>query len=116
MRILVLLSFLFAATAVQSAECLSVKNDDFEIISNDHGITTIEWTAEVQNQCEAPYDGRLMIDFVDANEEVLHETLEVVILQQNASQQVSKRVSMPADRHDDVETTRVVIKERERPI
>ncbi len=115
MRVFIYLSFLLSTATTQAAECLSVKNDDFKTISSDHGIATLEWMADVRNHCEMPYDGRLMIDFVDADDQVLHETLVVVILQQNGSEQVSKRVTLPADSHDAIDTTRVTIKERERP-
>lgn len=116
MRVFIYLSFLLSTVTAQAAECLAVKNKDFKTITNNHGVATLEWRADVRNNCEAPYDGRLMIDFVGSEGQVLQETLLIVILQQNASEQVSKQVALPAESYAALDATRVTIEERERPI
>lgn len=109
-----LIASLWLVTA-PAAECLEVRNSQVEEIRTDYEMTTVEWTADVRNTCEASYDGTFTVKLLDKQGSVLHETLEVMILQKNASKPASKRITLPAESYKALDSIQVDIRERERP-
>lgn len=98
-----------------AAECLEVRDSQIEEIRTDYEMTTVEWTAMIKNTCNAAYDGTFTVKLLDEQGAVLHETLEVMILQKNASKPATKRITLPAERYKALDSIRVDIRERERP-
>ncbi len=118
MRWLLALALLWSASAVQAEEaesCLDVSENNVEELNTEYGMTTAEWTAHIDNNCDAAYDGTLTVKFVDEEGEVLHEALEVVILEQRASQDARRRITLPADSFKKLARIQVDVKERKRP-
>jgi len=98
-----------------AAECLEVRDNQVEEIRTDYEMTTVEWTATIKNTCNAAYDGTFTVKLVDEQGTVLHETLEVRILQKNASEPAAKRITLPAESYQAMDSIQVDIRERERP-
>ncbi|MCS3903248.1 hypothetical protein J2T55_001268 [Methylohalomonas lacus] len=118
MRWLLTLALLWSASAVQAEDassCLDVSENNVEELNTEYGMTTAEWTAHIDNSCDAAYDGTLTVKFVDEEGEVLHEALEVVILEQRASQDARRRITLPADSFKKLARIQVDVKERKRP-
>lgn len=113
--IILLILGLVATTGARAGECISVSDNKLDEIRTEYGMTTVEWSAEARNHCDAAYDGTLTINFLDTDGTVLHEVLEIIILQNNATEQTSKRVTLPADSYKAVDDVQVDVRERERP-
>lgn len=115
LRSLVLLATGLGAASAPAAECITVSDNNIEEIRADYGMTTVEWSAEVRNQCDAAYDGTLTVRLLDSDGAVLHEALEIIILQNNASKRASKRITLPSENYKALNDIDVDIRERERP-
>jgi len=113
--LLIVLMGLAAVQGVGAADCLEVGDSNLEEIDSGYGTTLLEWSAEVRNHCDTPYDGTLTIRFLGEDEEVLHEVPEIIILQQNARQQTSKQITLPNENYKALDRIEVDIRERERP-
>lgn len=109
-----LMSSLWLVTA-PAAECLEVRNSQVEEIQTEYEMTTVEWTADIMNTCNASYDGTFTVKLLNQQGSVLHETLEVMILQKNASEPAAKRITLPADSYKAMDSIEIDIRERERP-
>ena len=99
-----------------AAACLEVSDNDIQEITTEYGITTLEWTAQVHNRCDAPYDGTLTVQFRDADGDMLHEALDVVVVQHGDYTGVRRRINMPRKHFRDIDTVDVAVTERERPL
>lgn len=115
MRWLLVLAGSFWAASAPAAECLTVSENNLEEIRNEYGMATVEWSAEVSNSCDASYDGTLTVQLLDSDGEALHEALEIIILQNNASERTTKRITLPVESYKAVADISVDIRERERP-
>lgn len=115
MRWLLVLAGSFWAVSAPAAECLTVSDNNLEEIRNEYGMATVEWSAEVSNSCDASYDGTLTVQLLDSDGEALHEALEIIILQNNASERTTKRITLPVESYEAVADISVDIRERERP-
>ena len=113
--ILMVLLGLVALSGAQAGECLSVSDNALEELRTEYGMTTVEWSAMVSNSCDASYDGTLTVQLVDSEGGVLHESLEVIILKQNASEQASRRITLPEENYRALDDIKVEIRERKRP-
>jgi len=98
-----------------AAECLSVNHNDLTAVRAEYGLVTADWSATVENQCDAPYDGTLKVAFLDKDEEALLSVTKIVTLRARESMDTGKTVSIPAESVDDVDQIHVEIRELERP-
>ncbi len=103
------------AYAEQTNECIAVSENNVKELRSEYGMTTVEWSAHINNDCDDSYDGTLTVRFLDENDEVLHESLEIVILDQRASEDASRRITLPAEDYDRLVRIDVTIEERKRP-
>ena len=115
MRWIVIFLLSLVALGARAEKCLSVSDNALEEIRTEYGMTTVEWSAVVRNSCDASYDGTLTVRLLDDAGEVLHEALEIIILEHNATEQASKRITLPEDNYRALDNIRVEIRERERP-
>ncbi len=113
--IMILIASLGTAVSVPAAECLDVSDNQVEEMRTEYGMSTIEWSAEVRNECDVEYDGTLTVRLLDSEGEVLHEALEIIILQNNSTKSASKRITLPAENYEALDEISVGIRERERP-
>lgn len=113
----ILLSLLNILTIglADAAECLSVSRNDLSELHTEYGLVTADWSATVENQCDAPYDGTLKVAFLDEDEEALLSVTKIVTLRPRETVDTGKTVSIPAESVDDVDQIHVEIRELERP-
>lgn len=116
MRYLILLVMGLMARPALAADCIAVDASEIEKKRTEYGMTTAEWRASVTNNCDEAYDATITLHFLDQEGEVLHETLEIVILENNASEDTAIDVTLPAERYKRIAKTRIQIRERKRPI
>ncbi|MEX0951306.1 MAG: hypothetical protein WDZ86_03390, partial [Gammaproteobacteria bacterium] len=62
------------------------------------------------------YDGTLTVKFKNKAGEVVHETLEVIVIQSEGTEQAKRSISIPESRYQEVDQVDVAIRERQRPI
>lgn len=103
------------AYAKQSEPCIAVSENNVKELRSEYGMTTVEWSAHVNNVCDDSYDGTLTVRFLDEKGEVLHESLEIVILEQRASENTSRRITLPAEDYGKFARIDVTVEERKRP-
>lgn len=115
MRYLFLVIVSSLALPLAAADCIAVNDSKLKELRTEYGMTTVEWQARVVNQCDDSYDATITIRFLDEDGEVLHETLEIMILQRNGSQDTTRNVTLPAERYQKIAETKVEIRERARP-
>lgn len=108
--------FLFSVTAFAEADCLRVENNQVEVVETEFGITTVEWTAQIENDCEHPYDGTLTVEFRNKSGDIVHETMEVDIIESQGSETTNRSINIPESRYLEVDQVDVAVRERERPI
>lgn len=112
-----LIPLLWAGTAAASgnAECVSVTRTEWEPRQTELGTTTVEWSAELSNECEGSYNATLAVLFTDGEGEVLHRTVAIVIVPHEGTRTAEKTEYIPANRFPEVEAVEVEITERRRP-
>jgi len=98
------------------AACLEVIEQSLEEKNTDYGLITVEWSAQIHNQCNTPYDANLKIIFLGRNEKILHTAMDVVILQAGESTMAKRIVNIPIDKYSDIKHTMTDVNERERPL
>ena len=98
------------------ADCLEVKEKSLQERQVDYGLVTAEWSAQVLNKCESPYDGTIRIRLLDSDDKVLQATTDIVILQANEKKESRRSITIPAEGISDVDRIEVEIEERERPL
>ncbi len=106
---------LLASAAAAAAECLFVQDNSMEEKETRYGITTAEWTADVRNDCDAPYDGTMTVKFKDADGRVLYKAVQIVAVRGGSRENARRRVNIPADKFKAIDTIDVAMEERERP-
>lgn len=115
MRWLTVLLGCLAVSGAQAEDCITVSDSHIEELETRYEMTTLEWQARINNDCDSAYDGTLTVRFLDEDGEVLHETLEIVILQNRGSENTNRRVTIPAGTYKRVAEIEVDIRERKRP-
>lgn len=103
------------ATATHAGDCLAVRDNNIEKERTEHGITIAQWSAQIENACDESYDGTLTVQFLDDQGEVLHEALEVVIIESRGSMDTQRRINIPSDRYNKITRIKIDIRERKRP-
>lgn len=110
---------LFMALAVIStqtaAECLKIGQSGIDVGSDRMDIVTADWTAEVVNDCDVPYDGILQVRVFTAGGSVPREAVDFIVLQPGEQQVRQGTIDLATDGQSKVEKTDFTIEERERP-
>ncbi|MEX2524589.1 MAG: hypothetical protein WD750_06500 [Gammaproteobacteria bacterium] len=106
---------LLALAVAVPAECLQVEGNSVDEKSTRYGITTAEWTADVRNDCDAPYDANLTVMFKDVDGRVLHKAVQFVAIRGGNRENTSRRINIPEDQFQAIDTIEVATEERERP-
>lgn len=112
---LLLLPALLWMAPIRADDCLAIHDNNIREESTESGITIAEWSARVENVCDDSYDGTLTVQFLDDQGEVMHETLEIVIIEGRGSTDTRKRVNIPSDRYNRIARIKIDIRERKRP-
>lgn len=115
MRYVIVLALSLTASQVTGAECIAISDSEVEEVRTEYGMTTAEWRASITNSCDEPYDATITLHFIDQEGEVLHETLEVVIMDNNGQEDTVRNVTLPTERYRQVARTQVQVRERKRP-
>jgi len=105
----------FIAAAAASAECLQVEGNSLDEKETRYGITTAEWMADVRNDCDAPYDANLTVIFRDVDGHVLHKAVQFVAVRGGNKESTRRRINIPADQFQAIDSIEVTAEERERP-
>lgn len=106
---------MFAVAAVASAECLRVEGNSVDEKTTRYGITTAEWSADVRNDCDAPYDANLTVMFKDVDGRVLQKAVQFVAVDGGNKENTRRRINIPEDQFQAIDTIEVTTEERERP-
>lgn len=106
---------IFAVAAAATAECLRVEGNSVDEKNTDYGITTAEWTADVRNDCDAPYDANLTVTFKDADGQVLHKAVQFVAVRGGNQENTRRSINIPEDQFQAIDTIEVTTEERKRP-
>jgi hypothetical protein len=116
LRTVALLVGLLCSSGLLAGECIDVQNSEIKELGTEYGITTAEWIADIRNHCDEPYDATLTIKFLDDDGAVVHESLEVVIIESRGMNKTRHAMSIPKDQYSAIQRTEVTIEERARPI
>jgi hypothetical protein len=114
--IALLVGVLCGQAAMAAAECIEVQDSQIEELETDYGITSAEWMADIHNHCDEPHDATLTIKFLDDDGDVVHESLEVVIVESRGIEKARHPLAIPDDRFAAIKQIKVDIEERARPI
>lgn len=113
---MILLGLCLNWSALAQSSCLSVTSNEWSKKGTEFGITYIEWEAELTNECETGYDADLSIQFVDADGEVLYESLDLITVSRGSSTKTRREFNLPTKDYERLEDILVIIQgERERP-
>jgi len=106
---------LAVAAAPAASDCLRVQDNSVQEKTTRYGITTADWTADVRNDCDVPYDGTMTVRFRDADGRVLYKAVQVIVVRGGDRQNARRRINIPADNFKAIDTIDVAVEERERP-
>ncbi len=116
MKRLFILLALAGPTGAVAADCLAVSQARFEPQEPDVGGFAVEWSARIENRCNAAFDADISIHFRDAAGERLYEVRDRATLSFRETRDVGKRVYIPSDYSDVIEAIDIRLDERERPL
>lgn len=116
LRAATLLVGIFCSPVLLAGECIEVTNNEITALDTEYGITTAEWLADIRNHCDDPYDATLTIKLLDADDNVVHESLEIVIVESRGIDKARQTMSIPEDHFQSVDRVEVSVEERARPI
>lgn len=116
MRLSFLICGLLWSTLLFAGNCIDVKQSELRELDTEFGITTVEWLADIRNHCDDPYDATLTIKLVDEDGSVVHETLEIVIIESRGIETTHLSMSIPEDRYELFKEIDIDIEERVRPL
>jgi hypothetical protein len=107
----------FIASINAAERCLETTSDlDVTIERSYPGLLTANWSIEINNRCDSPYDGTLRVQFLTDGSAVPHETVDFIILQARESREAAGSVNLPVEDLSEISRTEVRITERERPL
>jgi hypothetical protein len=107
----------FIASINAAERCLETTSDlDVTIERSYPGLLTANWSIEINNRCDSPYDGTLRVQFFTDGSAVSHEAVDFVILQARESREAAGSVNLPVEDLSEISRTEVRITERERPL
>lgn len=115
MRYLLLLVLSLAVSQATAADCIAISDSNVEEVRTEYGMTTAEWRAKITNNCDDPYDATITLHFIGQEGEIIHETLEIVIMENNGEEDTVRNITLPSERYQQITETRVKIRERKRP-
>lgn len=99
-----------------AAECLKIDQSGVDVGSSDRpDLVTADWTAEVVNDCDVPYDGILQVQVFVAGGSVPREAVDFIVLQPGENQVRRGTINLAGDGRGEIEKTDFSIEERERP-
>lgn len=112
----VLAALLSAAGAATADPCISISSNGYEAGGTDLGVATVQWRAELTNQCNASYDADLEIRFVDGDSKVVYQSRDLISVPRHGSAAAHREFNIPAPDFERVQDVLVkVVAERERP-
>lgn len=105
---------LWMLSPLAGAQCIEVKERDFALSTNEIGSATVEWQAELENQCRKTLDADLKIRLLDRNEQPVYELLDKTTFEMQETRKVGKEVYIPSRIVDEVNGFVIEVVERER--
>lgn len=105
---------LSTALNLSAAECVKVKDKEFQLANNDIGSAVVVWRADLTNECRKTLDADLTIQLLDEQNEPVYELMDKATLGVEEVVEVQKEVYVPSRIVDQVEDFRIQILERER--
>lgn len=116
LRLIFLICGLLWSSLLVAGDCIDVQSSEIRELDTEFGITTAEWLADIRNHCDEPYDATLTIKMVDEDGKVVHETLEIVIVESRGIKKTDLLMSIPEDRFVLIKEIEIDIDERVRPL
>jgi hypothetical protein len=105
---------LWLVTQFAGAQCIQVKERDFEVSTNEIGSAVVQWQAELENRCRKTLDADLKIHLLDKDEEPVYELLDKATLGVAESRSFEKEVYIPSRIVDEVDGFAIEVVERAR--
>ncbi|MEX2354234.1 MAG: hypothetical protein WD709_08610, partial [Gammaproteobacteria bacterium] len=98
----------FVARINASEHCLVTSSELDVTIERSHtGLVTANWSIEINNQCDAPYDGTMRVQFFTEDSAVPQETVDFIILQARESSTATGSVNLPVEDLSEISRTEV---------
>lgn len=102
--------------ACAAPACVSVTQSGYRPLGTEAGVTTLHWSAELANACDAGYDADLSIELFDDRHEVISQTRELVSIDRHGIASAGRDFIVPASDFARVRSFGVrVVEEREQP-
>ncbi len=105
---------IFAGSAAAEG-CLRLVDSGFEAQADDISVSRVEWRAQLENRCDAPYDADLTIRFLDGDGESVYEVRDLVTVPIGGRAQAGNRIYMPQYYKELMVRLAIEVEERRRP-
>jgi hypothetical protein len=105
---------LWMLSPLAAAQCIEVQEETFDLATNEIGSATVEWEAQLTNQCRKTLDADVKIHLLDRDEQPVYELLDKITVGMQETRMVGKEVYIPSRIVDEVDGFVIEIVERER--